>query len=102
MTGVQILRYTSSFQTFGYDGLNIVMSRLAAFFYMRGAVFYHEVSSWYCHRYYGTAQYLLILLRANKTANGSDTCTCLKHFVPEKSASCGVDKLFIFVFISVN
>ena len=33
----------------------------------------------------------------------NDTCTCLRHFVPEKSASCpGVDKLFSFVFISVN
>ena len=28
--------------------------------------------------------------------DGNDTCTCLRHF------GCGVDKLFIFVFISVN
>ena len=35
-------------------------------------------------------------------ADRNDTCTCLRHFVQEKSASCGVDKLFIFVFISVK
>ena len=36
-------------------------------------------------------------------ADGYDACTCLRHFVQEKpSASCGMDKLFIFIFISVN
>ena len=35
-------------------------------------------------------------------ADGYDTCTCLRHFVQEKSASCGMDKLFVVIFISVN
>ena len=57
----------------------------------------------------GTAQYLLnCIMRANNgfklpiVADVYDTCTCLRHIVQEKSTSCGMDKLFIFIFISVN
>ena len=51
---------------------------------MHEGVFHHEASSWYC----------LVLIELSNVADRNDTCTCLRHF------GCGVDKLFVFIFIS--
>ena len=63
---------------------------------MRGAVFHHEVSSWHCsvliELYYEGEYYNCRLWRM-----GMIHVRIL--FVEEKS---GMDKLFIFIFISVN
>ena len=75
------------FQTFDHDVLNIVHVSIGGFF-----IYVERCST--MRFLAGTAQYLLnCILRANNglliVADGNDTCTCLRHFVPEKSASCG-------------
>ena len=65
---------------------------------MRGVVFHHEVSSCHC-------SVLIELYNGLKlpiVADENDTYTCLRHFVPEKIASCRGGQTIHFVFISVN